>query len=129
MCGEKLTRETERRRFGSDRLPAVPRLIFHAHFNQTPKRGRYNGAMFPAFLRPFFWDVDVESFDPRAYPEYTIERILELGTREAIAWLEEQFSEQQIKAVIQSDKRLSPKSATFWALVYRIPPQEVAALR
>lgn len=83
----------------------------------------------PHSLRTFFWDIDTESFEPRAHPEYTIERILELGTPEAIAWLEAQFSEEQIKAVICGDKRLSPKSATFWALVYQIPPQDVSALR
>ena len=58
-----------------------------------------------------------------------MERILELGTPEAVAWLEEQFSEDQIKAVIRSDRRLSAKSATFWALVYQIPTHDVAVLR
>ena len=85
--------------------------------------------MIPEKLRPFFWDINTASFEPRAYPEYTIERLLELGTPEAIAWLEGQFSEDQIKAVIRSDKRLSPKSATFWALVYGIPATDVAVLR
>jgi hypothetical protein len=85
--------------------------------------------MIPAFLRPFFWDINIDSFDPKAYPNYTIERILELGTPPAVAWLEEQFSADEIRAVIQSDARLSSKSATFWALVYGIPPREVAALR
>ena len=85
--------------------------------------------MIPNNLRPFFWDIDAESFDPHAHPEYTIDRILELGTPEAINWLEEQFSADEIKAVIRSGRRLSPKSATFWALVYQIPTHEVSALR
>jgi len=73
--------------------------------------------------------VDVDSFDPRAYPEYTIERILELGDSEAVDWLEERFSEEQIKEVIRTNRRLSKKSANFWALVYQIPSDEVTALR
>jgi hypothetical protein len=85
--------------------------------------------MIPKYLCPFFWDIDTESFDPQAYPEYTIERILELGTPEAVAWLREQFSEEQIKAVIINNRRLSRKSATFWALIYSIPSRDVAALR
>jgi hypothetical protein len=89
----------------------------------------YNFHMLPLTLRPFFWDIDTESFEPQAYPDYTIERILEIGTPEAIEWLEHQFSEEQIKVVIRTTQRLSPKSANFWALVYHIPPQEVAALR
>lgn len=85
--------------------------------------------MIPNTLRAFFWDIDTSSFDARAHPEYTIERILELGTPEAIRWLEEQFSEEEIKTVIRSDRRLSAKSATFWALVYQIPAHDVAVLR
>lgn len=85
--------------------------------------------MIPRSLTPFFWDIDTATFEPRDHPEYTIERILELGTPEAIAWLEGQFSEEQIKAVIRTDTRLSAKSATFWALVYQIPDRDVAGLR
>ena len=69
------------------------------------------------------------SFDPQAHAEYTIERILELGDSGAVAWLEEQFSEEQIKDVIRTNKRLSPKSANFWALVYHIPVNDVTVLR
>ena len=100
--------------------------------DSSARRAAANGileVMIPQHLRPFFWDIEIESFDPQAHPEYSIERILELGTPEAVAWLEEQFSEDQIKAVIRSDKRLSPKSATFWALVYHIPAHDVAAIR
>ena len=85
--------------------------------------------MIPSNLRAFFWDIDTDSFDPQSHGEYTIERILELGTPEAVAWLEEQFSEDQIKAVIRSARRLSAKSATFWALVYQIPTHDFAVLR
>ena len=84
--------------------------------------------MIPHHLRPFFWDTDPESFDPRIHPEYTIERLLEFGTPEAISWMEENFSEGQIKEVIRSDRRLTPKSAAFWALVYHIAPNDVAVL-
>lgn len=85
--------------------------------------------MIPRGLRQFFWDIDVESFDPQDYAEYTIERILELGDSEAMEWLEEQFSADKIKDVIRNNRRLSKKSANFWALVYHIPSQEVSVLR
>lgn len=84
--------------------------------------------MIPQHLRSFFWDVDPTSFDPKEYPEYAIGRLLELGDAAAIAWLRETFSEDQIKSVVRSERRLSRKSANFWALVYRIPASEVAAL-
>ena len=85
--------------------------------------------MVPAELRAFFWDIDIESFDPLSHPAYTIERLLELGTAEAVEWLETQFSKDQIRDVLRRDTRLSPKSATFWALVYEVPAHDVAALR
>ncbi|MEK7407683.1 MAG: hypothetical protein AAB225_21610 [Acidobacteriota bacterium] len=85
--------------------------------------------MVPQELRPLFWDVDADKFDPEAHPEYTILRVLEWGDRPSLAWLGETFSEAQIKEVIRSERRLSPRSANFWALVYRIPPEEVASLQ
>ena len=89
----------------------------------------YTNTMIPQALRQYFWDIDIKSFDSHDHPEYTIERILELGDSEAVEWLEEQFSEEQIKEVIRTHRRLSKKSANFWALVYHIPSEEVAALR
>ena len=85
--------------------------------------------MIPNNLRPYFWDIDVESFDPQTHPEYTIERILEFGDSRAVGWLREQFSEEQIKDVIRTNKRLTPKSANYWALMYHIPAQDVTVLR
>jgi hypothetical protein len=81
--------------------------------------------MIPRELSSLFWDIDTESFVPQDYPEYTMERILELGDSEAVKWLEVQFSEEQIKEVIRTSRRLSKKSANFWALVYEIPSDEV----
>jgi len=84
--------------------------------------------MIPRHLYPLFWDANLASFDPAAYPEYTMARILEYGDEKAVAWMKETFPEAEIKRVISTERRLSRKSANFWALVYRIPPQDVAAL-
>ena len=53
---------------------------------------------------------------------------MELGTKPAVAWMKNTFTEEDIKKVIREDRRLSPKSATFWALIYGIPAGEVCAL-
>jgi hypothetical protein len=84
--------------------------------------------MIPQHVRPFFWDIDAEGFDPRSYPRYTIGRILELGDERAYAWVKEVFSEEEIKEVIRCEKRLTRRSASFWSLVYGLPRDEVAAL-
>ena len=85
--------------------------------------------MIANYLSPFFWDVDAEHFEPQTYPHYTIARLLEYGNLEAVSWLKEQFSEEAIKDVIRTDRTLSPRSATFWGLVYQIPCGEIIALR
>jgi hypothetical protein len=76
-----------------------------------------------------FWDVNLDNFNPTAYPEYTIARVLELGDENAVKWMKATFSEADVRRVIATERRLSRKSANFWALVYGIAPNDVAALR
>ncbi len=83
--------------------------------------------MIPSDLRTLFWDTNLDTFDPAAHPDYTILRILELGDEEAVAWMRATFPEAEIRRVLMTDRRLSRKSANFWALVYQIPRQEIAA--
>lgn len=84
--------------------------------------------MIPPQIRTLFWDTDLALFNPASYPDYTIFRVLELGDEQAIAWLRQTFPEDEIRRVVRTERRLSPKSATFWSLVYGIPVNEVAAL-
>ena len=84
--------------------------------------------MIPQDLRPLFWDIRLADFDPQAWPEYTIARILEFGGDRAVAWMRSSFSEAQIKEVLRQDRCLTRRSATFWALVYGVPMDEVRAL-
>ncbi|MBI2817561.1 MAG: hypothetical protein HYX72_11535 [Acidobacteria bacterium] len=85
--------------------------------------------MIPKYLYPLFWDTNRDEFEPAAYPVYTVGRVLEYGDSSAVAWLRQNFSEAQIKEIIRTERRLSRKSANFWALVYGIAREEVAALR
>jgi hypothetical protein len=84
--------------------------------------------MIPGSLRPLFWDTNLDTFVPESYPDYTIFRVLELGDDAAVAWLRQIFPEGEIRRVLSTERRLSEKSANFWALVYGVPPREVAAL-
>jgi hypothetical protein len=85
--------------------------------------------MIPQNLRPFFWDIDADSFDPKRHPDYTIARILEYGNREALSWIKGLFSENEITRILRTERRLTRKSATFWALVYHLSPDQVSALK
>lgn len=84
--------------------------------------------MIPNHVRPLFWDVDADHLDPRSYPRYTIARILEWGDERAYSWLKDIFTEEEIKDVVLRERRLTRKSANYWALVYGLPRDEVAAL-
>ena len=84
--------------------------------------------MIPAHMRSLFWDVNPDDFDPGAHPRYTIERVLEHGEEADMTWLLQQFTRDQIRDVLRTDQRLSPRSAHFWALVFELPAGEVAAL-
>jgi hypothetical protein len=84
--------------------------------------------MIPSNLQSLFWDTNLDTFTPEAYPDYTILRVLEVGDEAAVLWLRQTFAESEIRRVLMTERRLSPKSACFWALVYGVPSREVAAL-
>jgi hypothetical protein len=85
--------------------------------------------MIPQYLRALFWDAELANFDPLAFPTYTIGRVLEYGDKDAVEWLRQTFTEVQIVEVIRTERRLSPRSANFWALVYSLSRDQVAALK
>ena len=72
--------------------------------------------------------MNAESFNPTDYPDYAIARVLELGDEAAVQWMKETYAEADIRRVLVTERRLSRKSANFWALVYGIAPNDVAAL-
>jgi hypothetical protein len=85
--------------------------------------------MIPSQLQILFWDINPDNFKPEDYPDYTIFRVLEYGNEEALAWLRKTFPESEILRVLRTERRLSRKSANFWALVFGVPFREVAALK
>ena len=84
--------------------------------------------MILSHLRALFLDVDLDTFQPEVHPDYTIFRVLEFGDVEQAAWLRRTFPVGEIRRVLRAERRLSEKSANFWALVYKVPFREVAAL-
>ncbi len=79
----------------------------------------------PEALRLLFWDLDTQQLDPRAYPQYVIERVLEFGDRDAVTWMKHLFSEEQVVHVLRNSRRLSRRSANYWSLVYGIPRLDI----
>lgn len=91
------------------------------------KRDKIN-PMIPDEVKPLFWDVNLETFSPLEHPDYVIFRVLEYGDVPAVYWMRQTFPETEVRRVLLTEGRLTPKSANFWALVYKIPSGEIAAL-
>lgn len=73
----------------------------------------------PNFLKRYFWEIDFNAFDPKEFPEYTIERLLEYGDGKAIRWLRTNFPNKQIKKVISTSRQLSKRTVNFWKIILR----------
>jgi len=85
--------------------------------------------MIPEHVRRYFWDLGQQEVDLAAWPDYAIARLLEPGDDEAVAWMRETFPRPEVERVIRTERRLSRRSANYWALAYGIPADQVAALR
>ena len=84
--------------------------------------------MLPSLIKPYFWDVDSDTVDLSVHAVFVIERILESGDEDAICWLFASYSRTQVVEVLQSSRRISKRSAGFWANVLDVPTQDVSCL-
>jgi len=83
----------------------------------------------PKFLRKYFWDVDVKNLDKKKYSFFIIERLLELGDKKAIDWLEKNYKKREIKRVVKKSRSLSRKSCIFWAQIFNLSKNQVLCLK
>jgi hypothetical protein len=68
-------------------------------------------------MQSLFWETDWFRIDLQKNKRYVIERILELGDREAVDWLFSTYSQDEIRQVLKSGRNLSAKSKNYWAIV------------
>lgn len=83
----------------------------------------------PLFLKPCFWDVDFEKLDAEKQVYNIIGRILENGNQEAIQWLIQHYSKEQMAEVLFRFRFVSPKSANYWVLILNLPRENVLCLQ
>ncbi|RME89000.1 MAG: hypothetical protein D6770_05615 [Anaerolineae bacterium] len=77
----------------------------------------------------YFWEIDPAQLDVSAHPRYVIERLLEYGDFPELRWLFRRFSREQIVDTLKRSRRLTLRSATFWAQVMSVPREDVRCLR
>lgn len=83
----------------------------------------------PESVSRYLWDTPIDQINIQKHATFIIERVLEYGERAAIGWIDEQYGEDAIVDVIKNSKRISPKTANFYATIYGVDPKEVACLQ
>ncbi|MFN3693260.1 MAG: DUF6922 domain-containing protein [Candidatus Paceibacteria bacterium] len=78
----------------------------------------------PAFLQPFFWSYRLADLDIAVHQTLIIKQVLNHGSKEAVDWLLQTYSEAVIREVIAGSMvtEWSQKSLSLWSKVYNISP-------
>jgi len=82
-----------------------------------------------ASISHLLWDVDLASLDLERQKTFIIARVLKFGTPREIRWLLAHFGDADIIATVRTSAALDRKTATFWAIHFGIPLEEVRCLR
>ncbi len=70
----------------------------------------------PVRFSVLFWDTDLKNIHIRKNSRYIIERVLELGSLDAVNWLQRVYTVQRILDVLNTGRGVSDKSRNFWML-------------
>lgn len=68
-------------------------------------------------LSSVLWDVDPGSVDEERHSRFLVERILEEGNDEQVAWLLRRYPRWRIAEVARTSRRLSRRSAAAWSVL------------
>ncbi len=79
----------------------------------------------PEKLRPLFWDVDQSKLDLARHRVFIIERVLNMGDQQALAWLRTIVSDEEILQVVKNSRRLTRKAALCWKNIYHLDEDEM----
>ena len=81
----------------------------------------------PENLRALFWDYDPQRLSWERSRHTIILRLLEEGGLQAVGWLRERMTDEQIRAFIvrRRGRGIAPPRLRFWALLVGIPGVDV----
>jgi len=78
----------------------------------------------PEFLRVQFWDVDFEKMDTRKDRDLIVARVTEYGTDDAVRWLRETYSNEEIAGALEASLHLvSRRTIGLWKLWLNQPEE------
>lgn len=82
----------------------------------------------PAFLKPYFWDVDFENLTVNKNPAFVVLRVIDRGTTPALKWAINQYGLKPIREIVLRSREISRKTASFWALYFSLDPKTIICL-
>ncbi len=70
------------------------------------------------FRQSLFWDTDPARIDPERNARYIIERVLEFGHPDEVAWVFKQYPKSMIEKIMDAPRsQVSLKSRALWTLL------------
>lgn len=69
-----------------------------------------------------FWDTDPRSIDLKRNARYVIERVLELGSLDAMRWVQRLYPTRLIIETLEASRKITAKSRNFWSIWFDLCP-------
>lgn len=86
-------------------------------------KGRETGSNrkgLPEYLRPFFWDVDLQKLSAEESSYFIISRLMEHGDEKAVIFLLKNYSRREMIHVLKNSRSLSRRSRGFWKIFFNV---------
>ncbi len=71
----------------------------------------------PTSLKPFFWDVDFDTFSLGDFSHFIISRLMEHGDEAALRFLLQTYAAEELLETLKVSRSISRRSRKFWALL------------
>jgi len=74
----------------------------------------------PAFLKPFFWDVDFRKLSIAESSYFIISRLMEHGDERAVQFLLKTYAPEEMINVVKKSRSISRRSRNFWRVFFAL---------
>ena len=96
---------------------------------KAPKLSTSIPTKIPPSLYQFFWDVDAKKLDPSQKPYFVIQRLLDKGDVEAVRWVRENFSVNEISQTFYQIRDFQARVGDFWSEFLHLNREKVLCLQ
>lgn len=75
-------------------------------------------------IRKYFWDADPDALDYNRHYFWIIERLLEFGGDNEVAFLFDRYGSEEIKEVIRKSRVLSQRTVNYWCIILNMKRED-----